>query len=135
MTSILPRGRPLSPGLVDWLEGPLPFGERHLVRVEERMEDGTYVVRAELPGFDPKEHIHVTTERGLLTIAAEREARHTESGHSEFRYGLFSRTVSLPEGADTTRITAKYTDGILEVTVPVERREPATLVEIEVGKA
>lgn len=132
MTSMLPRGRTLFPGLIDWLESPWPFGERNLVRVEERVEDGNFIVRAELPGFDPKEHIHVSTEGGLLTISAERESGTKETGHSEFRYGKFSRTVSLPGGADTTKITAKYADGILEVTVPVHLREPGKTVDIRV---
>lgn len=133
MTSMVPRGRTLFPGLIDWLETPWSL-ERNLVRIEERMEEGNYIVRAELPGFDPTENIHVTTERGLLIISAERESRTKETGHSEFRYGKFTRSVSLPEGADPANITAKYTNGILEVTVPVQKSEQGKRVEIEVGR-
>lgn len=134
MSSILPRNRTLFPSLIDWLDTRLPFGERNPMRIEERMEDGKYLVRAELPGLDPDKNIHVTTEGGLLTITAERESRVQQAGHSEFRYGSFSRTVSLPEGADPNGITARYTNGILEVTVPVERRAPAKPVEITVSQ-
>lgn len=70
-------------------------------------------------------------ERGLLTIAARREAKMQEKGRSEFHYGSFQRTVSLPEGANTAKITAKYHDGVLEVTVPYEQDKQ---VEIEVTK-
>ena len=133
MTSMVPHSRALLPGLIDWLETPWPF-ERNLVRIEERMENGNYIVRAELPGFDPKENIHVTAEGRLLTISAERESRAKETGHSEFHYGRFTRTVSLPEGADPTKITADYTNGILEVTIPVQQREPGKTIEIEVGR-
>ncbi|WP_027946031.1 Hsp20/alpha crystallin family protein [Amycolatopsis taiwanensis] len=132
MTSMLPRGRTLFPGLIDWLESPWPFGERNLVRVEERVGDGNYIVRAELPGFDPNEHIHVSTEGGVLTIDAERESSTKEAAHSEFRYGKFHRAVSLPEGADTTKITAKYTDGILEITIPVQLHEHGKTVDVRV---
>jgi len=131
MTSMMPRGRTFFPGLIDWMDNPWPF-QRNLVRIEETVQDDRYIVRAELPGFDPKEHIHVTTEGNLLTISAERESRLKESGQSEFRYGSFSRTVSLPEGADAAKIAATYTDGILEVTVPIARREPNKPVQIKV---
>ena len=134
MTSLLPRTRTLFPGLIDWLDNPWPFGEHNLMRIEERTEDGKYLVRAELPGFDPHEHIHVKADGGLLTITAERESRLSDTTHSEFRYGSFSRTVTLPEGADTANITAKYTNGILEVTVPVEPRQQGKTVEIAVTK-
>ncbi|MFD4196899.1 Hsp20/alpha crystallin family protein [Amycolatopsis thermoflava] len=133
MTSLLPRSR-VFPNIIDWIENPWPFGEHNLVRIEESVDEGAYVVRAELPGFDPEKQVHVTAQHGLLTIAAEREARTKENGRSEFRYGSFSRTVSLPAGADTEKITAKYTDGILEVTVPIQERKTEKPVEVAVDK-
>ncbi|HET6501930.1 MAG TPA: Hsp20/alpha crystallin family protein [Amycolatopsis sp.] len=134
MASLQPRARhPLS-GLADLFEGAWPFGEHNLVRIEESLGEGTYVIRAELPGFDPERQIHVTTQAGLLTIAAEREAGKTEKGRSEFRYGSFVRTVTLPEGADTTKISAAYTDGILEITIPVAQAKAGQRVPIEVQK-
>jgi HSP20 family protein len=130
-SSLLPRPRALFPGLQELFEGPWPFGEHNLVRIEDTMSNGNYVVRAELPGFDPEKQIHVTTNAGLLTISAEREEKTKEKGHSEFRYGSFTRTVALPEGADTSKIAAKYADGILEITVPVKEAETGTPVHIE----
>jgi HSP20 family molecular chaperone IbpA len=134
MASLFPHPRKPFPGLAEWFDNPWPFGERNLIRIEESTGEGRYVVRAELPGFDPEKHIHVSTEGGLLTISAEREAETKEKGHSEFRYGSFNRTVSLPAGADTTKITAKYTDGILEVAVPIEEQEAGKPVEIKIAK-
>jgi HSP20 family molecular chaperone IbpA len=133
MASLLPRTRNPFPGLAEWFDNPWPFRERNLVRIEDSIGEGRYVVRAELPGFDP-EKIHVIAEGGLLTVSAERESETTEKGRSEFRYGSFSRTVSLPAGADVTKITAKYTDGILEVAVPIEEQEAGKPVEIEIAK-
>ncbi|WAL68475.1 Hsp20/alpha crystallin family protein [Amycolatopsis cynarae] len=132
MTSILPRRRVVFPGLIDWLDNPWLFGERNAMRLEENVTKDAYVLRAELPGFDPGEHIHVTAEAGMLTITAEREADPEGPEHSEFRYGTFCRSVSLPERADTAKISARYVDGILEVTVPIE--QPGKPVEIKVGK-
>ncbi len=134
MTSLIPRTRTMFPGLTELFDVAWPFGEHNLVRIEELADDGKYVVRAELPGFDPEKGVHVSAERGLLTISAERQARTEKRGHSEFHYGSFSRTVSLPKGADTEKIAATYTDGILEVTVPYEEHEAAKQVEIPIKK-
>jgi HSP20 family protein len=111
------------PDLLDWLEAPwsalLPFGPAQTFRVEDYTEDGTYKIRAELPGLDPDKDVEVTVESGVLTIHAERREETKEDRHSEFRYGSLTRSVSLPAGADPEKITAKYGNGILEVTVPV----------------
>ncbi|KAA9160207.1 Hsp20 family protein [Amycolatopsis acidicola] len=134
MSSIVPRGRTALPMLAEWFESAWPFTEHSPMRIEEAVEEGKYVLRAELPGFDPDKGIRVTAEGGLLTVEAEREAKTEEKGRSEFRYGSFRRTVSLPRGADTSKIAAKYTDGILEVTVPYAEEKPGKQVEIEVTK-
>lgn len=132
MSSLLPHPKGVFPGLAELFEGA--FGEHNMVRIEESMDEGTYVVRAELPGFDPEEQIRVTTQAGLLTIAAERQAETKERGRSEFRYGSFVRSVPLPEGADTANIAAKYTNGILEIRVPVEEAKAGGPVKIEVSR-
>ncbi|GLY67789.1 Hsp20/alpha crystallin family protein [Amycolatopsis taiwanensis] len=131
MPSLMRRPKGVLPGIADLLEGAL--GE-HPVRIEESMDDGTYVVRAELPGLDPENQIKVTTQEGLLTISAERSSESSESGRSEFRYGSFTRTVSLPQGADPSKITAKYADGILEVKVPVREGGAGNPVHIDVSR-
>lgn len=106
--------------MVDWLEAPwtiLRPAAGHLMRVEDFVKDGSYVVRAELPGIDPDKDVEVTVAKGILTIKAERHEEETGQHHSEFRYGTFSRSMTLPVGADEEHIDAVYGHGILEVTV------------------
>lgn len=95
----------------------------HEMKVEELREDGTIVVRAEVPGVDPAKDIDVTVEDGMIRIHAERteEDKHEDAEHyrSEFRYGSFTRTIALPREVTADDITATYRDGILEVRVPV----------------
>ncbi len=123
------------PDIVDWFEEPFlnlrPFlGQA--IRLEDYLEDGRYVVRAEIPGIDADKDLEVSVDSGTLTIRAARES-HVESTHrSEFRYGAFSRTVALPPGADSDDVTAEYADGILTVKVAMKGEEAETAKTVKV---
>jgi len=106
----------------DWFEGEFPRPGQ-LIRVEDRITDKEYVLRAELPGLDPKD-VQVSASSGALTIHAERREETTGVNRSEFRYGMLHRSVRLPANADEEHISATYRNGILEVTVPLTAPEP-----------
>jgi HSP20 family protein len=111
--------------MADWLEAPwavLRPMAGHPMRVEDYVEDGSYVVRAELPGIDPEKDMAVTVSNGILTVKAERHEQAIGKHHSEFHYGSFSRSVTLPAGADEDHIEASYSHGILEVTVKLAEK-------------
>ena len=59
---------------------------------------------------------------GRLTIKAERSEKKETKGRSEFRYGSFVRSVTLPAGANEDDIKATYDKGILTVSVAVPKR-------------
>lgn len=116
--------RMLLPELTDWFDGfpgllAWRVPQQHAIRVEDYLAGGSYVVRAELPGIDPAKDLTVTVGQGLLTLEVRREAETHESGHSEFRYGTFIRTLTLPVGAHEDQVSAEYVDGLLTVTVKV----------------
>ena len=119
------------PALRSWLTEPwLPstlWGapvSRDELKVEEFREDGTLVVRCEMPGIDPDEDVEITVRDQMLRIQAERsqeERRETAGGYrTEFRYGSFGRVIPLPPGAKESDVKAEYKDGILEVRVPLD---------------
>jgi HSP20 family molecular chaperone IbpA len=95
------------------------------MRIEDFVEDGSYVLRAEIPGVDPAEDVEITVDEGVLTVRAERSEQTKEGKRTEFRYGTLMRRVSLPAGADVDAITARYGDGVLEVRVPLGEAEKA----------
>lgn len=103
--------------------GLRPMFDTRLMRLEDEMAEGRYEVRAEMPGIDPAKDVDITVRNGQLTIKAERTEKKEFEGRSEFSYGSFVRTVSLPEGADEDDIKATYDKGILTVSVGVS--EPA----------
>jgi len=113
----------LFPGLTDHF----PFFEEETIKVEEFKEDGTMVIRAELPGIDPDKDVEVTVANGYLTLHLERREEKKEEEdaryYSEFKYGSFTRRMPLPAGATEDDVKATYKDGILEVRVPVDGAE------------
>ena len=74
------------------------------------------------PGLDAAS-IDVTVERGVLKISGARESTLPKSGAGAQLYaqerpvGRFARGISLPDDADTSRIEARYRDGVLRVSV------------------
>ena len=107
------------PELVELFDAGWPLGA-HPVHVEEYFVDDAYVLRAELPGVDAARDIEVTVSGDVLTISAKRDEEKRDKQRSEFRYGSFTRTVRLPAGADLEHVKAVYTNGILDVRVPVK---------------
>ena len=92
------------------------------IRVEELVDNGQLIIRAELPGVDPDKDIEVSVDDGVLTIKAERRQEKEEKDdgryRSEFHYGSFMRRIQLPEGTQAEVISAQYRNGVLEVRMP-----------------
>ena len=110
------------------------WNEQELIRVDEYRENGTLVVRAELPGIDPDKDVELTFYDGMLQIEAQRreEEKTEKKGYvrQELRYGSFTRTLVVPEGVTESDITANYKDGILEIRIPTPQVEPAKKIAI-----
>ena len=106
------------------------------IRIEEKIEDDRYVMRAELPGIDPVKDVQLSVVHGELRLQVERKETKVEKGHSEFHYGTLFRAVMLPAGVKADTLTATYADGILEVTALIGEPDPeAKTIPITVDKA
>lgn len=123
-------GWPALPDLFGWVETGLPVAHTapgtYGIRIEEQLKDGTYLLRAELPGIDPAKDVEITVTEGLLVLRAERTEETQDKHHTEFRYGTFTRSVRLPAGAKGDKATAAYRDGVLTITVPVPEKKTDT---------
>jgi HSP20 family protein len=120
---------------VDWLGAPTFDFEQEL-KVEEFVDKDQYVIKAEMPGIDPDKDVDVHVRGHSLEVRAERrqETKTEEDNRyrSEFRYGSFFRRVPLPPDANEHDVTATYKDGILEVRMPVEKKQAeATKIAVE----
>ena len=83
-------------------------------------ENGDLVIRAELPGVK-QEDVDITLQDNVLTVSGQRKAEQEEERGGyyvrERQYGSFSRSLTVPEGVDESKIHARYETGVLEVTV------------------
>ena len=106
-------------------------------RVESYEKDGNYVIKTDLPGVEAKD-VQVTVENGCLTIQGERkmdkEVKGKEISRRELFYGSFQRTMAVPEGVKAEHIKAKYHDGVLEITAPMEKKALPQKVAVEIEK-
>lgn len=89
--------------------------------VDIKEEDNRFLIAADIPGVEPKD-IDVHMENGLLTL---RGVRNIESSEEKDGYkrvertrGSFYRRFSLPDTADADRISAKCSNGVLEIVIP-----------------
>ena len=94
-----------------------------------------YVIKAELPEVE-REDVHVSVDGRTVTISGERKMDKEEKDSKQHRiesfYGEFSRSFTLPDNADASKITAKSKNGVLKVRIPKTKDAPDSKVEISV---
>jgi HSP20 family protein len=109
-------GRPARAGFGGAVGGPLPE-----VDVVER--EGSFEIRAELPGVDEKDiDLRVMDDAIVLKAEKREETSEGEAGGdyflSECRYGAFQRVIPLPPGVDSSEADATFRRGVLTVRMP-----------------
>jgi len=92
-------------------------------------EDGSLVVKAELPGVGPEE-IDIALKDGVLTIKAEHKEGE-ETGGNGYHSVKYYRTITLPKEIDSEKATATIEHGLLEVRVPRTEAIEAKRIEVK----
>src|SRR6185369_2071551 len=102
--------------------------------VDVQEEKDRFVVKADLPGVKP-EDIEVTAEKGILTLRGERKSDKKEAAEGYERLervsGSFTRRFALPENVQADAIKARFTHGVLEVSIPKQPEVAAKRVTVE----
>ncbi len=123
------RGVGSAAGEEDWA-----LGGAWAPAVDIYEHEGNLVLKAELPGIDPKD-VDVKVENNVLTLQGERkfesEVKREEYHRVERAYGTFSRSFTLPNVVDTDKIKAEFKDGVLRVVLP--KREEAKPKQISIA--
>ena len=120
--------RPVEVGSVAGSDAPA-------LKIDVREKDNTYIVHAEIPGVK-KEDIHVNIDGPMVSISAERkEEKDVKEGERVLRteryFGKVSRSFQLAQEIDEAQVTAKYTDGVLELTLPKKAATQARRITIQ----
>jgi len=92
------------------------------IKMDVKEADGKYLINAEIPGVN-KDDIHVTIDGNRVSISAEvKHEKETKNGDRMLRcersYGMASRSFSLADEIDQSKVVAKYNNGVLELTLP-----------------
>ncbi|GAB4352831.1 MAG: Hsp20/alpha crystallin family protein [Gammaproteobacteria bacterium] len=101
--------------------------------VDIKEEQDRYVILADIPGVDPKD-IDVTMENGVLTLRGERRAE-SEEERAGFRRvervrGTFYRRFTLPDSVDPDGITARGSNGVLEIVIPKHEKVQPRRIQV-----
>lgn len=106
-------------------------------RVDVFEKDNRLVTRVDLPGVK-KEDVKVEVSDGYLAITGERKVEAEEKKENYYRCeresGSFYRAVPLPEGTSFDDVKATFTDGVLEVSVPLPVKTEAKPRTIPIGE-
>ena len=104
--------------------------------VESYLEGDKLVAKVDLPGVDLKD-VEILVADNQLTIKGERKTTRERNGNKnnhlyrEVRYGRFERSLPLPKGISTDDVSARYHDGVLEISMPAPKSIAARRIPIE----
>lgn len=110
----------------EWVDSTLANGYYSAtlpaVNVQETNDD--YLIEVAAPGMK-RDEFKVELDNNVLTISSDREEKHEQQDETrgytrrEFNYQSFQRSFTLPENkVEGDKISARYVDGILHITVP-----------------
>jgi HSP20 family protein len=117
---------------------PIPEAVAWYPEIDVFEKDNRLVTKIDLPGMK-KEDVKVEVTDGQLAISGERKREAEEKGEEFYRcereYGSFYRAVPLPEGGKIEDVKATFSDGVLEVSVPLPARPEAKVRKIEIQES
>ena len=102
---------------------------------EVTSDDHAWHVRMALPGIEPKD-VHVDVTDNMLTVSSERgmeEEKPGEKRQTEFSYGRFERSFTLPKTVNVDGVTAEFENGMLELMLPMMEAAKPRVIEVKKG--
>jgi HSP20 family protein len=117
---------------------PAAFRPANVPPVNVSETDKAWLISVELPGLEEKD-IHVELRGNLLSIWGERtwreEKKEKQYHRVESQYGSFRRSLTLPSNLrlEPEAITAKYSKGVLELSIPKVEETPTAKIPVKGG--
>ena len=117
-----------------WNLNTVPRNNTHPA-VDIKESKNQYTIIADLPGFE-KSNINLSIDEGYLTIKANEEKVNDSNGRymlKERSMRNYSRTFSLPDNALESKVSAKYTNGILSIKIPKSKEVNKNVKQIKIN--
>lgn len=99
-------------------------GRKSTPAVNVKETDSGFNIEVAAPGYN-KDDFDISIDHNILTIKAEMEEKQEDDKvhRKEFHYASFQRSFTLPENVEDDKIQAEYKDGILNINVPVSKKQ------------
>jgi len=122
---------------IDRTTAPSGLFDRNLSpAVDVVEEDQNFTIRCELPGLDQND-LDLSVVSNVLTIKGEKKDRNKKKQPAYFKKecwsGSFQRTISLPNSADTEKISAVLKDGILSIELPKKEEAKPKQISVKIS--
>jgi HSP20 family protein len=111
------------------------FGQSTVMPLDVVRRDGDVLLRFDVPGIDPSS-IDVTVDHGVLSVSVKRQEEKTENDKFVVRertMGTFTRRLHLSKNLNADAIEAAYSNGVLEVRIPVLEQAKPRKIEVRQG--
>jgi HSP20 family protein len=103
--------------------------------IDISQDNHEYLLKADLPEMK-KDDVRVTVEDGILSVSGERKCEKEDQKRKFHRiersFGNFRRSFTLPEDADSKKVTADFRDGVLKVHLPTTAIARSKAIEVKV---
>src|SRR5437667_10170858 len=99
-------------------------------------DDQGYLLKADLPEMK-KDDVRVTVEDGILNVSGERKCQKEDQKKKFHRiersFGTYRRSFTMPDDADSTKVTAEFRDGVLQVHLPTTTTPKSKAIQVKVA--
>lgn len=104
-------------------------------RVDIAETEKEFIIKAEIPEVK-KEEVKISVDNGILSIRGERKQEKEEKGKKFHRveryYGNFTRSFTLPDSVDETKVEASFKDGMLNIQIPKSKKSKPKTIEVKI---
>jgi len=112
-----------------------PYGTDWRPKVDVAETESNIIVKAEIPGIDPKD-IDISITGDILTLKGEKKEEKENTGRCYHRvessYGCFKRVINLPVSVNVDKVTAEGKNGILEIILPKKEESKTKKINVKV---
>ena len=121
---------------MSFVGGARDEGGQYVPSFDVKETKDAYMFKADLPGIKESD-LDISLTGNRLTVSGKREAEEKQEGDTwytyERTYGTFTRSFTLPEGADAEHVTANLKDGVLNLIIPKLPEVQPKRIQVKAG--